>query len=269
MMPLRLKFPGGLKMRGKLLLAFLGLSLLIAVCGACGLLFIERIGANVTVFADVTSPMLGRTLRLVENAQQMRAVLVQAGKDADGGKVAERLTPLEAVARKDIEDLRRLSDRAGLSTKSAEVERRLQDFANNLRARIAAQSREHITAARTQGLVEQFVAERRSFESSLTTVAGEAETKMVEAEDRAKIEVQTGAATVEPDRGGPDRNLSAAAGYQQVDARPRQARGGGHLLCRHHTAGRPGFDRQACAEDLQDLNRRDQAYRWALAIGGG
>ena len=59
--------------RAKLILAFLGLSLLIGICGASGLFFVQRIGASVSVFADVTSPMLGHTLQLVDNAQRTRA----------------------------------------------------------------------------------------------------------------------------------------------------------------------------------------------------
>ena len=45
------KFLRGLKIRARLILAFLGLSLLIGLCGAVGLFFIQRIGANVAVFA--------------------------------------------------------------------------------------------------------------------------------------------------------------------------------------------------------------------------
>src|SRR5215468_2034596 len=103
---LDLKFRGGLKMRAKLILAFLGLSLLIAICGASGLFFIQRIGANVTVFADVTSPMLGHSLQLVDNAQRMRAVLLDATRgEGTEEQYAKQLAELEATARRDIESL--------------------------------------------------------------------------------------------------------------------------------------------------------------------
>src|SRR3954470_19881440 len=74
--------------RAKLILAFLGLSLLIGVCGASGLFFVQRIGASVSVFADLTSPMLGRTLQLVDNAQRMRATYLHASRDAGAGATA-------------------------------------------------------------------------------------------------------------------------------------------------------------------------------------
>src|SRR4051812_9087756 len=141
-----LRFRGGLKMRAKLILAFLGLSLLIAICGASGLFFIQRIGASVTVFADVTSPMLGQTLQLVDNAQRMRAVLLDA--TSGGDKSSNRLAELESAARRDIDSLRQLSNRAGLTTQTAGMDRRLQEFVRLLRARIAASSREKAATAR-------------------------------------------------------------------------------------------------------------------------
>jgi methyl-accepting chemotaxis protein len=198
MTQLNAKLLGGLKMRAKLILAFLGLSLLIGICGASGLFFIQRIGANVTVFADVTSPMLGHTLQLVDNGQRMRAVLLEATTNAGADdKSTNRLAELEAAARRDIENLRQLSNRAGLTTQTADMDRRLQEFVRLLRARVAAHAHEKILTAKTQVLMEQFVAERRAFDALLTVVGGAAEAEMVEAEDRAKIEVQTGAATVE------------------------------------------------------------------------
>src|SRR5262245_41022956 len=123
------KIFGGLKIRAKLILAFLGLSLLIAICGVSGLFFVQRIGSNVTVFADMTSPMLGHTMQLVDNAQRMRAVLLDAlnGDDADG-KSTDRLAGLEAAARRDIDNLRQLSSQAGLTMQVADIERRLEDF---------------------------------------------------------------------------------------------------------------------------------------------
>ena len=192
-----IKLFGGLKIRAKLILAFLGLSLLIGICGAVGLLFIQRIGANVTVFADITSPMLGHSLQLVDNAQRMRAVLHDAtSSDGAEDKYVKQLAELEAAAQRDIENLRQLSSQAGLTTQTGDIERRQREFVRLLRARLAAHSREKTATAKMQVLMEQFGVERRAFDAMLTAMAGETETKMVEAEDQAKIDVQTGAATV-------------------------------------------------------------------------
>src|SRR5262245_1203309 len=189
---------GGLKLRPKLVLGFLALSLLIAVCGASGLFFVKRIGASVSVFADVTSPMLGHTLQLVDNAQRMRAAFLEATTraraDDDFKKV---LAELDAAARRDIDGLRRLASEAGLTVDVNDIERRQRELSEVLQARRAAHSREQLSAAKTNDLLERFKVERGAFDAMLTSIAGEAETKIVEAEDRAKIEVQTGAATVE------------------------------------------------------------------------
>jgi hypothetical protein len=122
---------------------------------------------------------------------------MRTNSDGAGEKFSNRLAELEAAARRDIDSLRQLSDRAGLTTQTADMDRRLQEFVRLLRERIAASSREKAATAKSQGLIEQFNTQRRAFDALLTAVGGEAETKMVEAEDRAKIEVQTGAATVE------------------------------------------------------------------------
>src|SRR5262245_45376392 len=189
---------GGLKLRPKLVLGFLALSLLIAVCGASGLFFVKRIGASVSVFADVTSPMLGHTLQLADNAQRMRAAFLEAtsraGADDDFKKV---LAELDAAALRDIDGLRRLATAAGLTIDITDIERRQQELSQILQARRAAQQRAQASAAKTNALLERFSVERNTFDSMLTAIAGVAETKIVEAEDKAKIDVQTGAATVE------------------------------------------------------------------------
>src|SRR5262249_36302526 len=64
-------------------------------------------------------------------------------------------------------------------------------------AMLATHGRAQTAAAKTRTLTEQFTAARREFDAKLTAIAGETEAKIVEAEDRAKIEVQTGKATVD------------------------------------------------------------------------
>src|SRR5262245_38983824 len=189
---------GGLKLRPKLVLGFLALSLLIAVCGASGLFFVKRIGASVSVFADVTSPMLGHTLQLVDNAQRMRAAFLEATTraraDDDFKKV---LAELDAAARRDIDGLRRLASEAGLTVDVNGIERRQRELSENLQARRAAHSREQTSAAKTirsVGAVQGRAGRLRCHAHLHRRRSGNQD---VEAEDRAKIEVQTGAATVE------------------------------------------------------------------------
>src|SRR5690348_27591 len=73
---LRIAFLDRMKLRAKLAAAFLGLSFLIGVCGASGLAFVYGIGSTLSVFADITSPMLGQTVVLADNAQRMRSAFL-------------------------------------------------------------------------------------------------------------------------------------------------------------------------------------------------
>src|SRR4051794_4982163 len=162
----KLGFFKGLRIRAKLILAFLGLSLLIGVCGASGLFFVQRIGASVSVFADVTSPMLGRTLQLVDNAQRMRATFLHASKDASAGASADKqLGELDGAARQSIDALRGLSTRAGLSVNIEAIESHQREFARGFGAMRAIHARELATTAKVRTLVEQFAAMRREFDA--------------------------------------------------------------------------------------------------------
>jgi len=191
-------FLTNLKIRAKLILAFLGLSLLIGISGASGLFFVERIGASVSLFGDVTSPMLGHTLQLVDNAQRMRAAALDGMKGATAADASKKeLAALDATARQGIAGLRRLSTQAGLLVQIDDIERRQQQFAQGFQDLLATHARERAAEAKTRGLIAQFAAARREFDALLVATAAESEAKIVESEDRAKIDVQTGKATVE------------------------------------------------------------------------
>mgnify|MGYP000479764074 CR=1 FL=1 len=187
-----LRLFGNLKIRARLFLAFLGLSLLIGICGASGLFFIQRIGASVSVFADMTSPMLGHALKLVDNAQQMSVVSLNALKSAnEDAAAAKKLDELEAAGRQSTEALRRLSANAGLQVNMEAIETRKQVFAESLSGMLAAHTRNIEASAKTRSLIEEFSAARRDFDAKLAEMANAAEIKMIESEDGAKVEVQT------------------------------------------------------------------------------
>lgn len=54
-------------LRPRLILAFGAMALMTALCGAVGFLFVERIGSTVSVFSDVTSPLLTESTALITN----------------------------------------------------------------------------------------------------------------------------------------------------------------------------------------------------------
>ena len=187
-----------MRLKGKLIFAFLGLALLIAVSGAVGLFFVQRIGATVATFSDVTSPLLTQSMSLADNAQRTRAAFLDglsSGTNAE--EITRTLAGLNETARKGLDVLRGLSEKGGLTARVGELDRRQREFAKILQDMLAANFRDRASEAVTQERLAKFENERRALDALLTALATQAETKMSESEDRAKVQVQTGAATVE------------------------------------------------------------------------
>ncbi len=188
----------GTSLKAKVVLGFLGLSLLVGICGVTGLFFVQRIGATVAFFSDVTSPLLTHSMSVVDNAQRTRAAFLEGltrGQNADD--IGKDLAGLDEAARKRLDDLRALSQRAGIAARVGEVEQRQREFIEILKAMLEAQFRGRTAEILTQQRLMKFETERRSLDGLLSTLATQAETRMAESEDKAKIQVQTGAATVE------------------------------------------------------------------------
>src|SRR5262249_40208121 len=157
------------------------LSLLIAVSGAAGLFFVQRIGATVAVFSDVTSPLLTQSMSLAGNAQRTRAAFLDglsSGQNAD--QIKRELAGLDDAARKGLETLRALSEKAGIAARIGDLDRRQREFAKILQDMLAANFRERATESVTQERLAKFENERRALDALLTTLATQAETRMSE-----------------------------------------------------------------------------------------
>jgi methyl-accepting chemotaxis protein len=188
----------GMRLKAKLMLAFVGLSLLIGISGAAGLFFVQRIGATVSFFSDVTSPLLAKSTSLADNAQRTRAAFLDGLKDGRSeADIARDLAALDEAARKSLADLRDLSGRAGLNVRLDDLDGRQRQFAATLRDMLAAHFRGQASEAVTRERLAKFEVDRRDFDVILTAVATEAETKIGASEDKAKTQVQAGAATVD------------------------------------------------------------------------
>ena len=188
----------GMRLKAKLMLTFLGLSLLIGISGAAGLFFVQRIGATVGFFSDVTSPLLAKSTSLADNAQRTRAAFLEGLKSGRGETdIAKDLAALDEAARKSLADLRGLSARAGLQVRLDDLDGRQRQFTETLRDMLAAHFRGQTSEAVTRDRLTKFEADRREFDVLLTAVATEAETKIGASEDKAKTQVQAGAATVD------------------------------------------------------------------------
>ena len=115
----------------QLILAFLGLSALIGICGASGLFFVQQIGTSVSMLADVTSPMPRSHPAARGQCPAHARGLVNAMKRGGDG-AQKQLADIESDARRSIDALRELSTRADLSVNIGAIEGRAS--ANSRRA---------------------------------------------------------------------------------------------------------------------------------------
>jgi methyl-accepting chemotaxis protein len=180
-------------------MAFLFLSGLIGICGVSGLFFVQGIGATVSIFSDVTSPLLGQTVGLVDNAQRMRAAFLAAVNDDAHTDMhsASALTQLDVAAREGLRELRRLADAAKLPVKLDEIETHQEAFVKALQEMLAAHIRDVNAEVTVQDRLTHFEADRRQFDAMLTTIAARAEALMSATEDKAQLQISIGSATIQ------------------------------------------------------------------------
>jgi methyl-accepting chemotaxis protein len=187
-----------MKLGPKLASAFLGLSLLTGVCGASGLIFVYGIGATLSVFADVTSPLLGQTVVLADNAQRMRTAFLDAvNKDEDPAVTRKTLAELNDAAERAMDKFRQLAGTANVAVRVGEIRRLEDDFANALIALVEAHRSRRAALAKVQDRRMVFEAERRDFDALLRSVTARGEAAMSRSRDQAEVTVQAGTATVE------------------------------------------------------------------------
>src|SRR5689334_18904294 len=126
-------------LRAKFTLAFLGLSLLIGVCGASAWFFVQRIGGTVSVFAEITSPLLAQTMDLTEAAQRSRGLFLGALATSKPSEATTKsLAELESATKAGMDALRELAARAGLDVKINTIEERQKATNRIMRQMLAA-----------------------------------------------------------------------------------------------------------------------------------
>jgi HAMP domain-containing protein len=187
-----------LKLRPKLILAFAAISMMAGLCGSVGLFFVDRISASVGVFSDVTSPLQVESMALVENARRMRTTLFRALDAGEtGDQLSHSLLDLHAESQGHLAALRRLAERTSVDIKVDAAEQREREFVQVLERMMAASGREQTASAITKDRLAQFDAKHRAVTGILLALANRAEGELNRAEDQAKVQVQTGAATVD------------------------------------------------------------------------
>jgi methyl-accepting chemotaxis protein len=187
-----------MKLRPKLASAFLGLSLLTGICGASGLVFVYGIGATLSVFADITSPLLGQTVVLADNAQRMRTAFLDAvNKDENPEVTRQTLAELNKDAERAMDMFRQLSASANLALRVGQIRRLEDDFSNGLLAMLAAHQSQRAALAKSQDRMMMFEADRRDFDAFLRVITARGEAAMSRSRDQAALAISAGNASVD------------------------------------------------------------------------
>jgi diguanylate cyclase (GGDEF)-like protein/PAS domain S-box-containing protein len=184
--------------RSKLILAFAVTVAMTMVCGVVAVFFVDRIGKSVTVFSEGTSPLLTESLALIDDAQRMRATFqfaINTGGDAD--EASPKLAALHDESRMRLTTLRRLATRPGINLSLDTLDSVEQSFSGLLDSMLAIQRRQQAAALVTKQRMANFAARRGQFDAALQALINRAEGKIAKSEDEAKVDVQTGTATVD------------------------------------------------------------------------
>ena len=71
-----------MRLRTKLLLAFLWLAMMVGGAGGFGLFYINKIAKTAEVFTDVAAPMVNETMALVNSLQEIHIFLLEISAEA-------------------------------------------------------------------------------------------------------------------------------------------------------------------------------------------
>ncbi|MEA2937524.1 MAG: hypothetical protein QOC56_1028, partial [Alphaproteobacteria bacterium] len=194
-LPVWLQSVKTLKLRAKLIAAFAGMATMAGFCGIVGLVFVQRIGASVSMFSDVTSPLLTESDAVVDNARRLRATVFRVL--ASGEIMPEKLAQLRADGTRHLQALRELAAKAKIEVALDDVEQYKREFVQILERMSEVSQQKKAAFLVTQERTASFQAKRRDVDALLLDLANRAQGKILRTEDEAKVQVQTGAATVE------------------------------------------------------------------------
>jgi diguanylate cyclase (GGDEF)-like protein len=190
--------PGSFALRPKLIMAFAAMALMTAICGTVGLFFVDRIGATVSLFSDVTSPLLTESTALVSNMERMRVAFFRGTTDGENpDELARKVAQLHGDNLTHLKSLRALATQAGIDTPLEPAEQREGEFHQTLIDLIAPYGRERSAFLTARDRVADFDAKLRKIEATLHAVANRADGRISKAEDETKVLVQTGAITLD------------------------------------------------------------------------
>jgi diguanylate cyclase (GGDEF)-like protein/PAS domain S-box-containing protein len=184
-------------LRTKLLIAFASVAFATAICGALSLLFVNRIGNAITVYADITSPLQTASAALLDTAQRMRSQVFKAISNGDDPQtISTQLNLLDAVSQVQLRNLGVLADQAGIKIEFESVAQIEDKFTTLLHDIIEESRTVGIAAALNEKRRARFESVRRTAKDQLRAIVDQADGAIAEGEEKAKIDSQTGIATL-------------------------------------------------------------------------
>ena len=187
------------RLRQTLTAVFVLLAVIGGTCGAVGLVYVNRINATVTLFTDLTSPMLGTIVQLVEDTLRSR-VAFGSTWSRERPPVDELRTHLDTFHNNTSErltELRRQFHAAGVTLEL----HRTEELERELVAAVERTIRDYHVLSRANALASEAAETTRdafrALESRLDDIITSAEADISIMEEETKVGVQTGTVAVE------------------------------------------------------------------------
>jgi methyl-accepting chemotaxis protein len=190
----------GIRLRGRLLTAFLLMSALIGLCGLAGLTFVNRIGSAVDVATGVAAPLAHDSAGLLAGAQRAHGVLrvaLDSTAETASSQGLEEIARIESDSRAGIERMRVLIARAALELKVDDVTASLSAFSDEARKILKADKLYDAELVGLERRFKNFETNRNELEAVLARLAAANETTMGMREDSTKALINSGSAKIE------------------------------------------------------------------------
>jgi methyl-accepting chemotaxis protein len=190
----------GIRLRGRLLTAFLLMSVLIGLCGLAGLTFVNRIGSTVEVATGVAAPLANDSAGLLAGAQRAREALrvaLDSTHETASSQGIEEIARVESDSRAGIERMRVLIARASLELKVDHVTASLSAFSDEARKILEADRLHDAKLLNLELRFKSFETNRNELEASLAKLAAANEATMGLREDSTKALINSGSAKID------------------------------------------------------------------------
>lgn len=194
-----LEFLHTMKIRGKLLLGFTSMALLVAVSGGTSIYFTKKIKNTIGVVTGVTSPTMVQSAALIDGMRRMHLTLLKALGDNDKSGYLKYSAELGSLLAKSALGFDLLSALASKEQRSliALAKQREGEFAETAHDLLLIHQQQIIRKSIVSRNIENFERQRNELGALLVNFVVEADNVMASTEDSSKTLHQSGFATVE------------------------------------------------------------------------